>query len=84
MFRNLLPGRPWTDLDRQVSDTLSSYWVNFATTGNPNGKGLTEWPAYTAKTADRRMVLGDKAEVGLGLDKARVDFYQTKYDKRNP
>ncbi len=83
VFRNLLPGRQWTDLDRQVSDTISSYWVNFATTGNPNGKGLTNWPAYTAKTADRRMVLGDKAEPGPGLDKARVDFYQAKYDKRN-
>jgi hypothetical protein len=29
------------------------------------------------------MVLGDKAEVGPGLDKARVEFYQAKYDKRN-
>ncbi len=83
VFRNLLPGRPWTDLDRDVSDTISSYWVNFAASGNPNGKGLPEWPAYTRKTSGRRMVLGDKAEVGAGLDQARVDFFQMKYDKRN-
>jgi len=83
VFENLPPGRPWTDLDRQVSDTISSYWTNFAANGNPNGKGLPEWPAYTKKTSGRRMVLGDKAEVGAGLDQARVDFFQTKYDKRN-
>ena len=83
VFENLLPPRPWTDLDRQVADTLSSYWVNFATNGNPNGKGLPEWPAFDKKSSDRRMVLGDKAAVGPGLEKAQVDFYQTKYDKRD-
>lgn len=83
VFENLLPPRPWTDLDRQVADTLSSYWVNFATNGNPNGKGLPEWPAFDKKTSDRRMVLGDKAAAGPGLEKPQVDFYQTKYDKRD-
>jgi para-nitrobenzyl esterase len=83
VFENLLPPRPWTDLDRHVADTLSSYWVNFATNGNPNGKGLPEWPAFYKKTSDSRMVLGDKAAVGPGLEKAQVDFYQTKYDKRD-
>jgi len=29
------------------------------------------------------MVLGDKPAVGPGLEKAQVDFYQTKYDKRD-
>jgi para-nitrobenzyl esterase len=83
VFENLLPPRPWTDLDRQVSDTISSYWVNFATNGNPNGKGLPEWQAFDKKTGDRRMVLGDKAEMGSGLDQAKVDFFQAKYDKRD-
>ena len=40
VFENLLGARPWTDLDRQLSDTISSYWVNFAANGDPNGKGL--------------------------------------------
>ena len=26
---------------------MSSYWINFAATGNPNGEGLPDWPAYT-------------------------------------
>jgi len=37
--------RPFTDVDRKVADLLSSYWVNFATAGDPNGKGLPAWPA---------------------------------------
>ncbi len=32
--------------DRAVSELMQTYWVNFATTGNPNSNQLPEWPAY--------------------------------------
>lgn len=33
---------------RQLSDQMVSYWANFVRAGDPNGKGLPEWPTATA------------------------------------
>jgi para-nitrobenzyl esterase len=32
-----------------LSKQISTAWVNFARTGNPNHKGLLHWPAYTSE-----------------------------------
>jgi para-nitrobenzyl esterase len=37
----------WTPDDYKVSETMQSYFANFIRTGNPNGKGLSEWPAMS-------------------------------------
>jgi para-nitrobenzyl esterase len=53
----------WTKADRRVAEEMSSYWVNFAKTGNPNGQGLPQWPAFT--NADSRVLyIGDPINVG--------------------
>ncbi len=81
IFENLLPPRAWTDLDHQVSEMLSSYWVNFASNGNPNGKGLVNWPAFDDRKSDRPMVLGDRAEMGPPPNRARLAFFEQLYEK---
>jgi para-nitrobenzyl esterase len=81
VFENLLGNRPWADLDRKLSDAVSSYWVNFAANGDPNGKNLPKWSPFDDKK-NTRMVLGDVAETGPGLTPAQVEFYQAWYDKQ--
>jgi len=43
-------GEKLTPQDESVAQRANAYWVNFAKTGDPNGEGLPEWPAYDAKS----------------------------------
>ena len=74
--------RPWTDVDRQIADQMSSYWVNFAANGDPNGKGLPKWPAFDERKSPNPMVFGDNASVGPALNSAQIAFYQKVYDSQ--
>lgn len=46
VFGNFTPSMPPSAEDRAVSDQVSSYWVNFAKTGDPNAQGMPTWPAF--------------------------------------
>jgi para-nitrobenzyl esterase len=37
--------------DYKLADLLEQYWTSFANTGNPNAKGLPEWPEFDGAQA---------------------------------
>ena len=51
-----------------LADKISSSWVSFARTGNPNTKKLPNWPAYTPQNG-AVMILDNTCEVKNNPDK---------------
>ena len=60
-----------TEVDWRISGLISNYWVQFATTGNPNGEGLPQWPTYDADQ-QRHQIIG--VEVGQGSNFRRKEL----------
>jgi para-nitrobenzyl esterase len=44
------PRYAWEPADYKVSGVMQAFFANFITTGNPNGPGSPNWPAYTSDT----------------------------------
>jgi para-nitrobenzyl esterase len=44
---NDLQGEIPSATDRVISDAMGTYWTNFAKYGDPNGKGIAKWPAFS-------------------------------------
>lgn len=65
--------RPWKPADRELSETMSSYWVNFARNGNPNGEGLPKWKACGAPEYNT-MYLGNSVELRTIPSKGRLQL----------
>lgn len=63
----------WTAADRTLADQVSQYWVNFATSGNPNGKGLPQWPAFDPKN-EKALGIADTISVVPVPNTAALDF----------
>ena len=71
---NVLPKRaePWPPEDHKIAELMSTYWANFAKTGDPNGSGLPQWPAYNSS--------GTFAVMHFAADsKAAPDKHQKRY-----
>jgi para-nitrobenzyl esterase len=65
---------PWPAEDRKISELMSTYWANFAKTGDPNGSGLPKWPAYNSGDACEVMHFGSDSKASPDKGQARYTF----------
>jgi para-nitrobenzyl esterase len=68
------------EIDFKLADVMSNYWVNFATTGDPNGKGLPTWTPYDSE-AEPYLDFGDAVQLRNHLLKDQLDFLE-RFQKR--
>lgn len=79
VFDNLgvRPGSTPAPEEKEVARMMNAYWVNFAKTGDPNGKGLPKWPVYSPKTNEILDIQSDGKPVGKpDPTKARLDVIE--------
>lgn len=55
-FKNIQPGKHWTgtsDEAQALAEKMSSVWINFARTGNPNAEGsIPTWKPYSRENGE--------------------------------
>lgn len=72
-----------TATDQATASRFADYLARFARTGNPNGPGLPQWPAYRTPSDELMSIRPDGAFVGEADPlKARLDFMQGAADRR--
>jgi len=74
------PPPPPTPEDKEVARMMNSYWVNFAKTGDPNGKGVPKWPVYDPKMNEIMVIQPDGNLVGKpDPRKTRLDVIEKAF-----
>jgi para-nitrobenzyl esterase len=72
-----------TPRDQEVARLMSTYWANFARSGDPNGKGLPKWPIFDLKKNDIFEFRTDGSALsGPDQRKARLDIMEKSATKQ--
>jgi para-nitrobenzyl esterase len=78
------PGVIWQPEDQKLSETMGSYWTNFARTGNPNGDGLPTWPQFGPDDGYQVMHLSTVALAAPETHRDRYEFWDSESAKGTP
>jgi len=62
--------------DREASNLIAAYVVNFARAGDPNGANLPRWPVFDAQSQPIMRFTNDGIEAGRDPWQARLDVTQ--------
>lgn len=76
MFNNIALAHPMTGGGRDayaLADKISSAWISFVKTGNPNCSELPEWAPY-APARGATMIFDNQCKVRYDHDKALIDL----------
>jgi para-nitrobenzyl esterase len=69
---------PGTEEDQALADAIGRYWVNFARSGDPNGRGLPRWPVY-ASPQRQALRLGDAIHADRFPNESALAFFDAFY-----
>jgi para-nitrobenzyl esterase len=78
------PKVPWQPVDWRLSDTMMTYWTNFAKTGDPNGPGVPPWPRYRAEDGHQVMHLGADVLASPEAHRDRYEFWDAHSSGTKP
>lgn len=76
MFNNIETACSMTGCGKEafiLEDKISSAWINFIKTGNPNAKNLPDWTPYSEGKGNT-MIFDNECKVVADHDKALFDF----------
>lgn len=76
--------RPFAPIDHKIADTVSSYWANFAKTGNPNAKGLPAWPAVTERSASTMQIGDQTGLIPVTSSQEKLEFWRRYLSRPRP
>ena len=71
----------WLEEDFAMARAMSSYWTNFAKTGNPNGANLPNWARYEPQNHNTQL-LSNPIKTIAGAKREKLDLLAQRYQRK--